>query len=175
MTPQLQSDLRSSQDLLPLTAATLTRGPFLRAAALSGLAVGVLDATDGVAWFGLTAGQNPIQVLQYIASGALGASAYSGGLATAGLGALFHFALSIGFAVLFAIAYLGLSAVRQNWVVAGLGYGVAVWALMNLVVLPSSAIGPQPISAATAIHGVIGHALFVGLTAAYATRRLLGR
>src|SRR5215472_1773924 len=57
-----------------------------------GLVAGVLDAVDGVIAYG-TQGLNPIQVLQYIASGALGQSAFEGGLATAALGAAFHFAI----------------------------------------------------------------------------------
>jgi hypothetical protein len=40
-----------------------------------GLAAGILDAVDGVIAFG-TQGLNSIQVLQYIASGALGQSAF---------------------------------------------------------------------------------------------------
>jgi hypothetical protein len=54
------------------------------------LAVGVLDATDGVVFLG-PHGQNPIQVLQYIASSVLGARAFSGGLASAGIGLVLHF------------------------------------------------------------------------------------
>ena len=55
-----------------------------------GLVAGVLDATDGVVAFGLQ-GLNPIQVLQYIASGLLGKASFDGGLATAALGTLIHF------------------------------------------------------------------------------------
>ena len=40
-----------------------------------GLVAGALDALDGVIAYG-TQGLNPIQVLQYIASGALGKSAF---------------------------------------------------------------------------------------------------
>ena len=59
--------------------------PVSRAILYATLVVGVLDATDGVVFLGLH-GQNPIQVLQYIASSLLGARSFSGGLATAGLG-----------------------------------------------------------------------------------------
>ena len=50
-----------------------------RAILYATLVVGVLDATDGVVFLGLH-GQNPIQVLQYIASSLLGAQSFSGGL-----------------------------------------------------------------------------------------------
>jgi hypothetical protein len=45
-----------------------------------GLVAGTLEAVDGVIAYG-TQGLNPIQLLQYIASGALGKSAFQGGLA----------------------------------------------------------------------------------------------
>jgi len=55
-----------------------------------GLIAAIPDAVDGVIAYG-TQGLNPIQVLQYIASGALGKSAFEGGLATAAVGAAFDF------------------------------------------------------------------------------------
>ena len=65
----------------------------LQAVFWGGLIAGTLDAVDGVIAYG-TQGLNPIQVLQYIASGALGQSAFQGGLATAALGAAFHFSIA---------------------------------------------------------------------------------
>jgi hypothetical protein len=145
-----------------------------RAIALGGLAVGVLDAIDGVAYFGLTAGSNPIQVLQYIASGAVGPSAFTGGLPMAGLGALLHFALAFGFAGAFVVAYTRSEAIRRHWAVTGVAWGAVVWAIMNLLVLPHSAVPQAPLTTLAVIHGVIGHALLVGLTSAVVARRVLG-
>lgn len=48
-----------------------------------GLAAGTLDAVDGVVAYGFK-GLNPIQVLQYIASGLLGPASFQGGLKIAG-------------------------------------------------------------------------------------------
>ena len=146
----------------------------LRAIAIGGAVVGVLDAVDGVAYFGLTAGNNPIEVLQYIASGALGASAFTGGLATAGLGALIHFALAYGFTAAFVFAWTRLAALRQHWVVSGLTWGAAVWAFMNLLVLPLTLVPATPLTALSVVHGLVGHALFVGLAAAFVARRVVG-
>lgn len=145
----------------------------MRAIALGGLAVGMLDATDGVAYFGLTAGFDPIQVLQFIASGAIGSAAFRGGRAAAGLGALIHFALAFGFTAAFVCALVRSEAVRKHWGTAGLAYGAAVSVLMNLVVLPMSSVQPAPLTTPAVVHGVVGHALFVGFAAALVSHRTL--
>ena len=62
---------------LPTSTMTISK-----AVLWGGLIAGVLDAVDGVVAFGFK-GLNPIQVLQYIASGLLGPSSFHGGLVTA--------------------------------------------------------------------------------------------
>jgi hypothetical protein len=153
------------------TVAPSTSSSLVRSIAIGGAVVGVLDAADGVAYFGLTAGKNPIEVLQYIASGAIGESSFSGGLATAGLGAIFHFAISYAVTAAFLFAWSRVAAVRRSWAVAGLGWGAAVWAFMNLVVLPSSGVPQLPLTTLSVVHGIVGHAIFVGLAAALVARR----
>ncbi|MBY0459320.1 MAG: hypothetical protein K2V38_18480 [Gemmataceae bacterium] len=151
--------------------------PLLRAVAYGGLVSGVLDATNGVIAFGLY-GMNPIQVLQFIASGAFGPAALEGGQLTAfGLlmaaaGAGFHFVIAFVAAAVFAVAAQSLPVLRRNWVVAGLLYGAWVWVFMNLIVLPFTAVVPGPSGVGLLLNGVIGHALFVGLPIAYFSRRL---
>jgi hypothetical protein len=134
------------------------------------LIAGTLDALDGVVAFGLQ-GMNPIQVLQYIASGAIGASAFQGGLATAGLGALLHFFI----AAVVTVTYIGASrffgSLRDKPGVWGPIYGAAVYFVMNYGVLPRSGVAPSPFSLSMFLNGVIGHALFVGLPIALYARR----
>ena len=137
-----------------------------RAILYATLVVGLLDATDGVVFLGLH-GQNPIKVLQYIASSLLGARSYSGGLATAGLGLVVHFAVSLVVATMYILASRRIAVLRTQWVLLGLLYGAAVWAVMNLVLLPLTVVTPRPITTAVLINGVIGHALFVGLPSAF--------
>jgi len=141
-----------------------------RAILYATLVVGVLDATDGVVFLGLH-GQNPIQVLQYIASSLLGARAFSGGLASAGLGLVVHFAIALVVAAIYILASRRVSLLRSQWVLLGLLYGAAVWAVMNLAVLPLTAIAPSPITTAALVNGVFGHALFVGLPSAFFANR----
>jgi hypothetical protein len=142
-----------------------------RAILYATLVVGLLDATDGVVFLGLH-GQNPIQVLQYIASSLLGARSYSGGLAAAGLGLVVHFTVSLVVATMYILASRRIAVLRTQWVLLGLLYGAAVWAVMNLVLLPLTAVTNSPITTAVLINGVIGHALFVGLPSGFFAKKV---
>jgi hypothetical protein len=141
--------------------------------AVGTVAAALLDATDGVIFFWLTAHLNPIQVLQYIASGAFGKASNSGGFATASAGLVFHFIISLAAVSVFFALYARSSIVRKHAPAVGLAYGAVVWCFMNLLVLPLSAVTPTPIGLLTVVHGLIGHALFVGLPAALSARRYL--
>jgi hypothetical protein len=140
--------------------------PLSRAIVYATLLAGALDATDGVVFFGLH-GLNPIQVLQYIASGLLGAQSFRGGLATAGLGVLVHFAITLVVAAIYVLTSRSIPALRTHWPMVGLLYGAVVWAVMNMVILPLTAVAPSHITTAALLNGVIGHALFVGMPIAF--------
>ena len=142
-----------------------------RAILYATLVVGVLDATDGVVFLGLH-GRNPIQVLQYIASSLLGARSFSGGLASAGLGLIVHFAIALVVATIYILASRRVAVLRTQWALLGLLYGATVWAVMNLVVLPLTAVAPGPITNVALANGVIGHALFVGLPSAFFAKKV---
>jgi hypothetical protein len=152
-----------------LAARTL---PVSRAIIYATLVVGVLDAADGVVFRGLQ-GQNPIQVLQYIASSLLGARSFSGGLATAGLGLVVHFAIALVVAAIYILASRRVTVLHTQWVLLGLLYGAAVWTVMNLVVLPLTAVAHGPIPTAALINGVMSHALFVGLPSAFFAKKVV--
>jgi len=135
-----------------------------------GLVAGILDAVDGVIAFG-TQGLNPIQVLQYIASGALGKSAFQGGLVTAGLGSAFHFSIAWVAAAVFVLTSRRLQVLKKHAVAAGLLYGAGVYFFMNYLVLPLSAVAAGRFQLGSFLNGVIGHALFVGLPISLFARR----
>jgi hypothetical protein len=133
---------------------------------LGGLLAGTLDAVDGVIAFGFT-GMNPIQVLQYIASGLLGIASFQGGLKTAALGAVLHYFIAFAVAAIYYGASLKLPTLHIHPVKWGLTYGVAVYLVMNYFVLPLSAVPKSPFSSGLFLNGVIGHAIFVGFPIAW--------
>jgi len=130
----------------------------------------VLDAIDGVVAYGFL-GLNPIQVLQYIASGAYGGKAFEGGLLTAGAGALFHFFIAYVVAAIFWSGTHLFPQLKKQYVASGLLFGAAVFLVMNYLVLPFSEVAPSAFSWPLFLNGIIGHALFVGLPIAWFSLR----
>jgi hypothetical protein len=126
------------------------------------LVVGILDLADAFVFFGLR-GARPIRILQSIASGLLGRAAFSGGLRTALLGASLHFFIAFVVVAAFFIASRRVAILRRSPVWSGLIYGVAVYVVMNFVVLPLSAAGRGTFSWPVVTNGLIIHMLGVGL------------
>jgi hypothetical protein len=126
------------------------------------LVVGILDLADAFVFFGLR-GARPIRILQSIASGLLGRAAFSGGLGTAVLGAALHFFIAFMVVVTFFVASRYLAVLRRFPVWSGLIYGVAVYLVMNFVVLPLSAAGRGSSAWPVVANGLLIHMLGVGL------------
>jgi hypothetical protein len=134
---------------------------------LGSLTVGVLDITDAFVFFGLR-GIPPSRILQSIASGLLGQAAYGGGVATAALGLLFHFLIAFGVVAVYYLASRRLGLLTRHPFLCGPVYGLVVFFIMQLVVLPLSAatVGGWPRSLPVALNGLLIHALGVGLPSA---------
>jgi len=137
-----------------------------------GLIAGILDATDGFLAYYFAAGFNPIQVLQFIASGFYGAAAFQKGIPGALVGLLAHFFIAFAVAAIYVAATRFLPRLSREAVRWGMIYGVAVFMVMTFVVLPHTAAVKSPLSLPLLLNGVVGHALFVGLPIALAARRM---
>jgi hypothetical protein len=143
-----------------------------RAILLAGLVAGVLDILAAIALTVALGGQT-VRMLKGIAGGLLGrAAAQKGGLPTAALGLFLHFVIATGAAAVFYVASRRMPVLLARPVLAGILYGVVVYLVMNLVVLPLSALGWRPLvlNTTTAILVVI-HMLCVGLPIALVVRR----
>jgi hypothetical protein len=136
------------------------------------LAVGILDLLDAFIFFGLR-GARPVGILQSIASGALGRAAYQGGLRTAALGLLLHFVIAFGVVATYLLATRLIPTLNRRPWLYGLLYGVVVYAVMNLVVVPLSAaaLGSGPTPLGVRVNGVLIHMFGVGLPAALVAAR----
>ena len=106
---------------------------------LGGIIAGTLDI--GAA--SLINSAKPTRILQVIASGLLGKSAFADN-STVGLGLVLQWAMSIIIASIFVVAVQWRPVLKRHWLKAGLAYGVVIFLVMNYVVLPLSAIGHPP-------------------------------
>lgn len=102
----------------------------------AGLTAAALDITGAIVVYAVILDVTTAQkVLQSVAAGALGKSAFTGGWATALAGLGFHTLIALIFAAFFYIIYPYWKKIFTNKWVAGFVYGCCVWAVMNLIVL----------------------------------------
>src|SRR5215471_13488435 len=100
---------------------------------------GVIAGTIDIGAAALINMVSPIPVLRFIAGGLLGKAALAGGASIALLGLVLQLAMSLVIAAIYVLASRWLPALRRFWLAGGLAYGVAVFFVMNYVVMPLSA------------------------------------
>lgn len=110
---------------------------------------------------------SPARILMSIASGIFGKAAYSGGTPMVITGLLLHFLIAFIFSVFYYLIYPGLSFLHRRKLLSGILYGIFIWLVMNLGVLPIVFKGmplPDPAAALLGIGIVIAA---VGIPIAY--------
>jgi len=143
-----------------------------RAVGWAGLLAGSLDITVAFVEAGLE-GRSPVRLLQGIAGGLLGVSSFRGGLATAALGAFFHFLIATTAAAVFYLVSRKLKFLVEHPIPSGLLYGGAVYTFMRYFVLPISAYHTKIVLPPTAqlIRDVGVHMFMVGLPISMMVRK----
>ena len=145
----------------------------VEAIAASACLAGVLDisATGAI----MTAQGTPFErLLQFVASGALGASSFQGGKKTAGIGLLFHFLIAGIAATIYYVIGRVLPVSLARPVLFGVLYGITVHLVMSRVVVPLSRAPKREFSLKAFLTQLVIHILCVGLpialTQSYLTR-----
>jgi hypothetical protein len=144
-----------------------------RAILFGGLTVGALDGLDAVVFFGVRSGVSPLQIFKGIAGGVLGReAAVAGGLPTALLGVILHFTIATTIVTVFYLASWLLPLLTHRPFVWGPLYGIAVYLVMNLVILPLSALHGTglPHALPVLLNGVLIHIIGVGTPSALFAR-----
>ena len=118
---------------------------FWKAVLVTTLVAGTLDIAAVHVNQLIRTGVFPVGIFNFIAGGAISLEkALSGGAAVVLLGVLIHYFISFSFTLLFFVMYPVIVRVSRNKYVNGLLYGAFVWVVMNLVVLPFSALPAKP-------------------------------
>jgi Na+/alanine symporter len=141
----------------------------LLAIAVGGLTAGTLDLTQACILFGW---KTPLA----IAGGLLGRQAFHGGVGIYVLGVFLHFFIACSAAAVYYMASRKLDFLIEHPLVCGLFFGAAVEEVMNLIVLPLSALQARgPYDLHDLILGLVVHMTVVGLPISYSVRRFASR
>jgi hypothetical protein len=150
--------------------------PFTSSILKAGLLVGTLDiAAAGLHYTVKTGGKPPWPVLQFIASGLFGPAAFGGGMPMMLAGLLLHYCIAFAFTAFFYWAFGRLRRYAINKIWLGVGYGLFVWAVMNLVVVPLSRTPPQPFAVDNAILNIVILIVCMGIPLAVLANSFYGQ
>ncbi|HWA04702.1 MAG TPA: hypothetical protein VG819_14370 [Rhizomicrobium sp.] len=105
---------------------------------------GVVAGTIDIGAAALIAGRSPVVICRIIAGGVLGPAALDGGIASAALGLVLQWAMSVVIAALFVTASARFAILRRDWLFAGIAYGVPVYFVMEYAIVPLSAWHRMP-------------------------------
>src|ERR1700681_3628295 len=137
----------------------------LWAIAVGGGIAGALDLTQACILFGS-------RIPLVIAGGLLGQQAFHGGVGTYILGVFLHFFIAFSAAAIYYAASRRLVFLKEHPLVCGLFFGAAVEEVMNLIVLPLSALHARgPYKLHDLILGLLVHMVVVGLPISFSVRR----
>lgn len=132
---------------------------------VGGLIAGALDLTSAFITYGPG-------VPRAIAGGLLGRGAMHGGAGTYVLGILLHFFIACSAAAIYYAVSRKLEFLTGHPVVCGLFYGIAVFLVMNLIVLPLCALHAKgPYQYWGLVRGLLIHMILIGLPIALSVRR----
>lgn len=146
--------------------AAASTSKLLRPILAGGAIAGALDLTAAFITFGP---QNP----KIIAAGLIGMGAVHGGALTWILGVVLHFFIAFSAATIYCLASRRLEFLKEHFLLCGIFYGIAVFLVMNLIVLPLCAFhytGPYQLRGL--LQGLIVHMLIIGLPIAYCLKKL---
>ena len=130
-------------------------------------AVGAIDFLYATV-FVVLRGRPWYRAWQGVASAVLGAESFNGGYPTALLGIVLHFTVAACIVAVYLLASRWVPILRQKTLLCGIAFGVIAFFVMNLVVVPLTRIGPQPLVwSAFNVGGLIVHAFLLGPAAAY--------
>ncbi|RBQ05283.1 DUF1440 domain-containing protein [Pedobacter miscanthi] len=131
----------------------------------------IASTLDGLAAVIFLAKMNFTGVFQYIASAILGKDAFSGGIKTALIGLALHYFIAFSFTLFYTFAATKITLLKRHFILPGIIYGLLVWAVMNLIIVPLTKIPHAPFHAEKAILNAVILIFCIGLPISYLTAR----
>ena len=162
-----------------MPAMTAAESPNMRSVPLGAILLGGLVAgTIDIGAAALINTTDPLIILRAIASGVLGRAAFQGGLPVSALGLALQEAMSLVIAAIYVLAATRLPVLVRRWIPSGLGYGVAIYAVMTFIVVPLSAAPMKlhfvPVKNAEDLAAMLLFGLIIAFCTQYAAARRRG-
>ena len=145
---------------LPLEQKSKSR---VKIIAFTCLLAGTLDILSAIVDSSIRFKISPIELFQFIASGAFGPNAFSGGIPTAIAGLLFHYFIASCWTVFFFLVIPKFKLSPKYKIPVGLLYGIFVWLIMNLIVVPLSNVHKVKFTWSHTIMGMLYLMFMIGL------------
>lgn len=131
----------------------------------------IAGTADALAAIFILAKGHAAAVFKYVASGAYGKEAFSGGDAMVIRGVCFHYFIALSFTVFYFLIYPYISLFRKSLVTSAVIYGLFTWAVMSLVVVPMTLIQAKPFNPASALLNAVILMFTIGLPVNLMRRR----
>jgi uncharacterized membrane protein YagU involved in acid resistance len=112
-----------------------------------------------------------VLIPRHVAGGLIGRQALAGGASVELLGPILQWSMSVIIAAIYVLASGRLLFMHRLWVASGLAYGVAIFVVMNYVVVPLSAWGVWPRFTVVKFAANLAAMLLFGLIVAFFDRR----
>ena len=146
-----------------------------RALLYGAIAVGAVDFLYATV-FVVMRGRPWYRAWQGVASAVLGPDSFTGGYRSALLGVFLHFTVAACIVGVYLLASRWFPILRRRALLWGLAYGLIAFFVMNLVVVPMTRIGRQPLTwSAFNVGALLLHILLLGPVAAYFSGRAAWR
>jgi uncharacterized membrane protein YagU involved in acid resistance len=130
----------------------------------AGLIVGTLDILSAFIYYFIKTGEkNVFNVLKFVASGIFGKEAFSGGNRMIVAGLALHYIIAVAFTIFFFWLFPKIKSFSKNAILTGVIYGLFIWMVMNLVVVPLSNIGNRPFTIVNTLINVIILIVCIGI------------
>ncbi len=147
----------------------------VRSLVFTGFLVGTLVGLAAVVNFFIAGGKDPVRVFLFIASGAFGREVVAANANLAWWGLFFHYFIAFCWTTLFFLVYPRLKFLPGHKYLAGVAYGIVVWMVMALVVIPLSNVPQQPFTLDGVLVDVSICLFFVGLPVSFFAHRSYSR
>ncbi|HZZ75738.1 MAG TPA: hypothetical protein VFE04_07405 [Puia sp.] len=142
----------------------------------AGLIAGTLDILSAFIYYYIKTGKtNFLVIFKFIASGIFGKAAGEGGTVMILAGLILHYAIAFAFTIFFFWLYPKMNVMSKNRLVTAIVYGLFVWCVMNLVVVPLSNTVHRPFNLANAVINICILIVCIGLPLSFMANAFFGK